>query len=70
MTMVANSAMPSPAEASSTYFQAASDAARVRSSATISAETTVVISTAIHNKARPLTSVAQIIDQANRLNAT
>ena len=68
MKIVANSAMPSPQEAISTYFQAASVAPSVLSSATSSAETTVVISTAIHNRASPLTSGAQIIDQANVLS--
>lgn len=60
---MASSAMPSPDEAMSAYFQAASVASLVLSSATSSADTTVVISTAIHSKARSLTSSAQIIDQ-------
>ena len=65
MKMVASRAMPNPDEAISTYFHAASVAPSVLSSATSSAETTVVISTAIHSSASPFTSGAQIIDQAN-----
>ena len=65
MKIVASSAMPSPAEASSTYFHAASAAPSVSSIATSSAETTVVISIAIHSSARLLTAGAASIDQAN-----
>lgn len=68
MTIVASSPMPRPAEASSTYFHAASAALPVSSSATSSADTTVVISTAIHSSARPSMSGAHIIDQANRFS--
>lgn len=63
--MVDSSAMPSPDEAISTYFQAASAAPSVLSSATSRADTTVVISIAIHSRASPFTSGAHSIDQAN-----
>ena len=70
MMIVASSAIPSPAEAISTYFQAASALPRVPSSATSSAEITVVISTAIHSSASPFISGAQSMDQANRFSPT
>ena len=57
--------MPSPDDAMSTYFHAASVAPSVSSMATSSADTTVVISTAIHSSARPSTNGAHSIDQAN-----
>jgi len=68
--MVASSAIPSPAEAMSTYFHAASAPCRVPSSATSSAETTVVISTAIHSRARLSINGAQSMAQANRFSPT
>ena len=68
MKIVASKRDAEPEEAISTYFHAASVAPSVSSSATSSAETTVVISTAIHNSASPLTSGAQIIDHANALS--
>ena len=68
MMIVASKAIPRPDEAISTYFHAASVAPSVSSIATSSAETTVVISTAIHSRASPLTSGAHIIDQANAFN--
>ena len=58
--------MPSPIEAMSTYFHAASVAPSVSSMATSSAETTVVTSIATHNRANPLTSGAMAIDHAKR----
>ena len=54
----------------STYFHAASVAPSVSSMATSSAETTVVISTAIHSSASPLTSGAHSIDQAKTFRPT
>ena len=68
MMIVASSAMPSPSEAMSTYFQLASVAPSVSSMATSSAEMTVVISMATHNSARPLTKGAATIDQQKRLS--
>ena len=70
MKIVASSARPSPAEASSTYFHAASAAPSVSSIATSSAETTVVTSIATHSRARLLISGAASIAQANRLSPT
>ena len=66
---MASSARPSPAEAISTYFQAASTAASLFSSATSSAETTVVTSTAIHSRARLFIIGPTSIDQPNTLNS-
>ena len=57
-----------PALAISTYFQAASAAPSVSSIATSRAEMIVVISTAIHSRARLLISGAASIAQANRLS--
>ncbi len=62
-----SNARPSPLEAISTYFQAASTAASVSSSATSSAETIVVTSIAIHSRARLPISGAASIAQANTL---
>ena len=68
MKIVPSRAMASPAEASSTYFHAASAAASVPSSATSSAEMIVVTSMATHSSARlPMTGAASM-DQANRLS--
>ena len=60
--------MASPAEASRTYFHAASAAPSVPSSATSSAETTVVTSMATHSSARLPISGAASIDHANRFS--
>ena len=60
--------MARPAEASSTYFQAASAAPSVPSRATSSAETIVVTSMAIHSSARLLIIGAASMDHANRLS--
>ena len=60
--------MASPAEASRTYFHAASAAPSVPSIATSSAETIVVTSIAIHSSARLLISGAASIVQANRFS--
>ena len=70
MKMVASRAIPRPAEASSTYFQDASTAPSVFSIATSSAETTVVISMAIHSSASPLTAGAHSMDQAKMFSPT
>ena len=59
--------MPRPMEAMRTYFHAASAAPSVSPIATRSAETTVVTSTATHNRASPLTIGVIAIAQANRL---
>ena len=61
-------ARPRPALAISTYFQAASAAPSVSSIATSRAEMIVVISTAIHSRARLLISGAASIAQANRFS--
>ena len=66
--IVANSAIPSPSEAIRMYFHAASDAPSVSSIATSSADTTVVISIAIHNSASPLTNGTITSDQQKRLS--
>ena len=68
MMIVASKAIPRPDEAISTYFQAASAAPSVPAIATSNADTTVVISTATHSRASPLTSGAHTIDQANAFN--
>ncbi len=68
MTMVAKSATPSPIDAMSRYFQAASVALSVSSMATSNADTTVVTSIATHNSANPLTRGAIAMDQAKRFN--
>jgi len=65
---VASRARPRPALAISTYFQAASAAPSVSSIATSRAETIVVISTAIHSRARLLISGAASMAQANRFS--
>ena len=65
---MASRARPRPALAISTYFQAASAAPSVSSIATSSAEMIVVISIAIHSRARLLISGAASMAQANRLN--
>jgi hypothetical protein len=65
---VASRARPRPALAISTYFQAASAAPSVSSIATSRAEMIVVISTAIHSRARLLISGAASIAQANRFS--
>lgn len=70
MKIVANNAIPRPEEAINTYFHAASVAPSVSSRATSSADTTVVISTAIHSSANPLTSGAASIDHAKALRPT
>ena len=65
---MASRARPSPDDAISTYFHAASAAPSVSSIATSSAEMTVVTSMAIHSSARLLISGATSIDQAKMLN--
>ena len=70
---MASRARPRPALAISTYFQAASAAPSPSlvgpaSIATSSAEMIVVISIAIHSRARLLISGAASMAQANRLN--
>ena len=60
--------MPSPIDAMSTYFHAASAAPSVSSMATSSAEMTVVTSIATHNSASPFTRGANAIAQANIFN--
>ena len=65
--ITASRAIPSPTEAISTYFQAASSAASVRSSATSSTETIVVSSTATHSVAKSVISGTSSIVQPKRL---
>jgi hypothetical protein len=68
MKIVPSRAIARPAEASSTYFQAASAAASVPSSATSSAEMMVVTSMATHSSARLPMIGAASMDHANRLS--
>ncbi len=65
--MTASRPMPSPTEAISTYFQAASSAASVRSTATSSTETIVVSSTATQSVPKSFISGTSSIVQPNRL---
>ena len=68
-TMIDSSAIPSPEEAISTYFQAASSAASVRSIATSNAEMIVVSSTATQSVPKSAVSGTSSIDQPNRFSS-